>query len=232
VLRAGLLPGGEKAVVSLAVFYETLAMVSSGALLAGIILAAENFDTGKFELPTLIAWGLGIPTAIPLTPPVLRHLPRLLGLERLKPGISEQVRSLTWSHWALCYAEMVPGWALIGLSLWATLRGLGASIGWAEITEISGHWPVFTAAVALALVAGFVSLIPGGAGVREWVLMELLRPILGATLAFQSTLLLRIVWLLAELAISVILYIFGRTPRSTLNAPASDVPASPSTRTT
>ena len=68
-----------------------------------------------------------------------------------------------------------------------------------------------TAAVALATVAGFLSFVPGGAVVREAVLAEtlgLLMPGLGGVTALVGSVLLRLVWLLSELAISGILY-FG-----------------------
>jgi uncharacterized membrane protein YbhN (UPF0104 family) len=72
--------------------------------------------------------------------------------------------------------------------------------------------PRYTASVSLATVAGFVSFIPGGLGVRDAVLMEVLA--LGfaedaAATALVSAVLLRLVWLVAELAISAILYGVG-----------------------
>ena len=57
------------------------------------------------------------------------------------------------------------------------------------------------------MVAGFISLIPGGLGVRDWILMTLLAPQCGAKVALVSAVLLRIVWLLSEVAVSAILYV-------------------------
>jgi uncharacterized membrane protein YbhN (UPF0104 family) len=52
-------------------------------------------------------------------------------------------------------------------------------------------------------VAGFLSLIPGGAGVREAVLIGLMRQTgFAAADALLAAAMLRIVWLAAELAIS------------------------------
>ncbi len=69
--------------------------------------------------------------------------------------------------------------------------------------------PLLTATVGLAMVAGFISLIPGGLGVRDWILMTLLasQPQYGAKVAIVSAVLLRIVWLLSEVAVSAILYV-------------------------
>ena len=60
-------------------------------------------------------------------------------------------------------------------------------------------FPQIMAAVALSMVAGFVSLLPGGAGVREMVISTLLTPIIGPVFAIISAVSLRVVWLLCEL---------------------------------
>jgi len=59
------------------------------------------------------------------------------------------------------------------------------------------------------MVAGFLSLIPGGAVVRELILAELMVPEFGSAVALLSAVVLRLVWLLAELLISAILYPLG-----------------------
>ena len=70
-----------------------------------------------------------------------------------------------------------------------------------------------TASVCLAVVAGFLSLIPGGLGVRELVLDELMAEPFGRTVALVSAVLLRLVWLMTELAISGILYVWMKIRR-------------------
>ena len=57
------------------------------------------------------------------------------------------------------------------MSLWAVLRAMGGGGPTARLYELSLH----TTAVALGVVAGFVSQIPGGLFVREWVAGELMR---------------------------------------------------------
>jgi uncharacterized membrane protein YbhN (UPF0104 family) len=110
------------------------------------------------------------------------------------------------------------GWVILGLSLWAVLRGIGVEqLLWASQTvplDPVGQLPLYTASVSLSMVAGFLSLIPGGAAVREAVLAELLSPHFGATIAVVSAIVLRLVWLMSELLISGILYISGaRMPK-------------------
>ena len=72
--------------------------------------------------------------------------------------------------------------------------------------NLVAQFPLYVASVSLAMVAGFLSLIPGGAVVRELVLAELMAPRFGDVVAVVSALLLRLTWLVAELVISAILY--------------------------
>ena len=98
----------------------------------------------------------------------------------------------------------------MGLSLWAVLKSLPHRRAAGPL--VSQLWPRLTASVSLAVVAGFLSLLPGGLGVRELVLDELMTEPFGAMVALVSAVLLRFVWLLAELMVSVILYIeLGKT---------------------
>ena len=53
-----------------------------------------------------------------------------------------------------------------------------------------------------------LSLIPAGVGVREYVIMTLILPHFGELAAVGSAVLLRLVWLVAEVILAAILY-FG-----------------------
>jgi uncharacterized membrane protein YbhN (UPF0104 family) len=70
--------------------------------------------------------------------------------------------------------------------------------------------PLLTACAALAVVAGFLSLVPAGAGVREYVIMTLLAAEYGAVAAVAAAILLRLVWMVSEVLVSVILYVAVR----------------------
>jgi uncharacterized membrane protein YbhN (UPF0104 family) len=99
---------------------------------------------------------------------------------------------------------MAFGWLLMGASLWAVLRAMGPS------PDLWVQWHLDTAAVAVAVVGGFVSMIPGGLLVREAVLTGLLTRQLGdPALALIAAAALRLVWLVAEVLISSILYVCG-----------------------
>ena len=97
-------------------------------------------------------------------------------------------------------------------------------VGKTESTDAGplGQLHLCTAGVSLAMVAGFLSLVPGGAVVREAILAELMVPWVGEVLALVSAVMLRLVWLLSELAISGILYAVGLRPAK---RPPPDHPA-------
>lgn len=100
-------------------------------------------------------------------------------------------------------------WLLMGASLWATIRGIGATDSpWAT------HWPDYSAVMAVALVAGFLSMIPAGFGVRDLLLVVLCAQLfqMGEGPAAVATALLRIEWLLAELIVSGILLVCVKPP--------------------
>ena len=84
------------------------------------------------------------------------------------------------------------------------LRGLpDTNIIWAD-------YPLALACISLATVAGFVSLLPGGIGVRELVLFPLLEPRFGPVNAIVAIVVIRIVWLTAELMTSGTIYLLRR----------------------
>jgi hypothetical protein len=58
-------------------------------------------------------------------------------------------------------------------------------------------------------VAGFLSQIPGGLAVREWVSGELMVPQYGEAIGMISAVVFRLVLLVSELVISTILYLGG-----------------------
>jgi uncharacterized membrane protein YbhN (UPF0104 family) len=74
-------------------------------------------------------------------------------------------------------------------------------------------WPLCIATIALAVVLGFVSLLPAGVGVRDIALLQLLGPRLevlspgrGQALALIAVVVLRIIWLLAETILAAVLW--------------------------
>ncbi|MBN1394606.1 MAG: flippase-like domain-containing protein [Pirellulales bacterium] len=199
VLRAGLLrgPGVDASLVVASVFLETLTMMSSGALIAAAVVACWFRHQ-----PLLLGLGAGIMllAGLPTLPPLFKRLVRLAGVGRLKPETIEKLDRLGYGTMLLGWLLNIFGWAILGLSFWAVLRGMGLTI------DPIAQFHLCAAAVSLAVVAGFISMVPGGAVVREAVLTEIMAPALGGGTALIGAVLLRLVWLVTEVAASGILY--------------------------
>jgi hypothetical protein len=108
--------------------------------------------------------------------------------------------------------EAAVGWGLLALGLWCTVEGL--SFGDGRLT--GPRFLADLAAVSLSYVAGFVILVsPGGLGVREWVLQQVLAGYFAphpaaAGRAAMVALAVRLVWTLAEVLLAAGLYGWGR----------------------
>jgi hypothetical protein len=150
-----------------------------------------------------LALGLAGVTLFPVLPPVFAQIYQRLGGSRLVPQMEDRVARLRLTDLLCGIAVNVPATVLLGLSLWATLNGLspeGAPLG---------EWAIDTAVMSLSMVAGFVSLIPGGFGVREFILLELLAPQVGDRLAIEATVVSRLVSIAGEAALAAVLYGMG-----------------------
>jgi uncharacterized membrane protein YbhN (UPF0104 family) len=127
-----------------------------------------------------------------------------LQLRRANPKIDEALRGLDYRLVLKGWPGLLVGWTLLGLSLWATLKAMpGTSDALADLPQVC---PLLIACVALAMVAGFISFIPGGLLVRELVVATLLAGSFDVVTAAVSAVLLRFNWLLAEVALSAVLY--------------------------
>jgi len=200
VLRAGLVRGQrvDTAVAAVSVFFETLLMMSVGAFWAAAVLTFWHRDQ---VLLCLLSIGLMVASGLPIAPPIFRRLVRMVGVGRSDPEIASKIARLSWRWFFEGVVAMTVCWAMLGGSLWAVLQAIQP-----DHVPFLAQFPLYVASVSLAMVAGFLSLIPGGAGIRELVLAELLGRPLGSVVAVVSAILLRLVWLAAELAVSAVLY--------------------------
>jgi uncharacterized membrane protein YbhN (UPF0104 family) len=207
IIRAGLIRSHRvnTAVAAVSVFFETLTMMAVGAFIAAAVLAI-GFRDRVFLF--WVAVGLMAAAGLPTLPPVFKRLVRLAGVGKADPSTGEKLEKLGYGTLLVGWIAMGTAWCLLGLSLWAVLRAMGTADA-----GLLDQFHLYVAGVALAMVAGFLSLVPGGAVVREAVLAELMVPRLGEVVALVSAILLRLIWLLSELVISGILYVSGpRTP--------------------
>ena len=201
ILRLGALAEYDfkKMATAITIFMETLTMMAVGGALAAVCLIALNLD---WKL-TALATGLLVCMFLPTLPPVLRLI-----IAKLQRGVSPSTLR-EWTeriHFGLIikgWAAMSIAWLMFGLSLLCVLRGLPIA------EQVTTDWTQLIlsslGACALAVVLGFVSLLPGGAGVREVVLSTILAPVVGPTAALCAAIWLRVTWLIAELAIVALL---------------------------
>ena len=214
VLRAGLIRSHrvDTGIAAVSVFFETLTMMAVGACIAAGIIAAQ---LGHKQFLFYGAVGLMLVAGLPTLPPIFRRLVRLAGVGKSDPTTGEKLEKLGYGTLAVGWGAMCVVWVMLGLSLWATFRAIG--IDDLGPVEYLSH---YTAAVSLSMVAGFLSLIPGGLGVRDGILIELIVPLFGvvAAQAVVAGALLRLVWLVSELILSIILYCVGARP----SAPPSE----------
>jgi uncharacterized membrane protein YbhN (UPF0104 family) len=200
VLRTGLVRGPrvDTTVAAVSVFVETLTLMAVGACFAlGLLAALYRHQTGLLLLGILLTLGSGLPTL----PPIFRRLVMAAQVKRLNPQIEHALAGLDWRLTLWGWALNGIAWCFMGLSLWAVLKSVPAA------AADAGHIPLVTATVAMAMVAGFVSFVPGGLGVREVVVIPLLAPVYGNAVAIVSAILLRLVWLAAEVVVSGVVYL-------------------------
>ncbi len=202
--------GIQKTATSITIFMETLTLMAVGGAVAAVCTLLLNID---WRL-SFLSVGLLLVTWCPTAPPVVRFL-----LPRLQKGMTpETLRSwsdrITWRLMLQGWVGLLLTWMAYGLSLMLVLKGLPVSEG--QTIAASQLWLSACGACALAVVLGFVSLIPGGAGVREVVLSMILTPVVGPVAALCGALWMRVVWLITELTVVGVLavakLIHGRRP--------------------
>lgn len=215
VMRAGLsVPAGARpASAAFATFYETLVMMAAGGLLAAAALGRGEsvaiplpWDAGRSVAVPLFLLGLapGIGFLVIVEPKVF---PRLASLARLPfRGVgADALPTVTWRLLAEGLALATVGWTLLGLSQVAVLAAIGPS------GRLAAEWPTVVGSVALATVAGFVvPIAPGGLGVREWVLWTALASAIDRDRAVVAALVLRLAWVVGELAAAAVLMVVRR----------------------
>lgn len=210
LLRATLLPGVRPQVAILTAIYETLTTMSAGALLAILLLLAGSAEPASaWQAAALLALA-GIPILPVVFNPLAGRLTRWANrvASRLRPeSEAAELPRLRSPTLLLGLGMTAFCWCFFGLSLWAMIQAIlpqQPDWSWAD-------WGRYTAYLALAYVAGFLAVpAPGGLGVREVMLQQLLTPEFSrflpaseaASLAVVVVLLLRLCWIAAELLLA------------------------------
>ncbi|HYV36560.1 MAG TPA: lysylphosphatidylglycerol synthase domain-containing protein [Gemmataceae bacterium] len=207
-------PDVKLGVALIATFYEVLTTMASGAMLAAVLftlwpprLLSDALHPAWFGLMLLALCGL------PLVPAVFNGIVGRLG-RRFQTVESFKLPRLNALTLIEGLATTSAVWICFGLSLWAMLQG-----NVPDAPDLSVEWwGRCTAIMALACVGGFVVIVvPGGIGVREWVLDRFLAPELAAAsaLAVVIVLLLRVVWTAAEVVVAGLVWFLPGPRRNT-----------------
>lgn len=210
VLRTAFMksPTTDATLVAVSVFIETLTMMAVGAAVASVLIAWQFAD---HHYLLWAAVGMALVAAVPTWPPLVRLAAQRLIPTGRRPELEGAIAGYTHRVMLVGWILEGLGWMIMGFSLWAVLRALPLPH---ELDSAFQLWPRLTASVSLSMVAGFLSLLPGGLGVRELVLDEFLQGPFGPVFAPLSAILLRLIWMLTELVASIILYIGFRFRRS------------------
>jgi uncharacterized membrane protein YbhN (UPF0104 family) len=239
IVRAGLVApfGARPATAAIATFYETLVMMAAGGWIAtaGFAMASFAADTpdkrielappgyGAVSVPiypvaAVSALMLGVLFLITVLPITFGKLTRAISVPI--PGVGpDAMPRLSFGLLTRGIAWSLGGWVLLGLSLLAVV-GSFLPMNLSDIIE-RGLVPVGIASVAFATIAGFlVAVLPGGLGVREGVLMSTLVPILGPDDSVVAALMLRLVWVAAEVVAALVFFAALRPPRASSFPPS------------
>ena len=209
ILRKGLLPKTPTFPIIAATFFETFAVMAGGSLLAFVTLVA--YFPGS-PLPILLATGgLAAIFCFAISPGIYRFAVRVLLVQRT--GITDvdgderfdarkiRVPAPSPTTIAVSLLSAILSWGLISVSFACVVRGCGAETSWDLLLPLS------LLATPLAAVGGFISMIPGQLGVREWVLASLAKPLLGSDLVpLAAAVVFRLVTLVVEATVAGLLY--------------------------
>jgi uncharacterized membrane protein YbhN (UPF0104 family) len=208
LLRAMFLPGASPAVAALTALFETLTTMSSGALLALVMLPL--IGVGSRGLGWQAA-GLLLVAGVPILPRVFNGLVVRLARPFLDPTVPPPevprgtlAEGLAWG---------AAGWCLLGASAVALLYAVLPLM-----PPLSGTFVARCVAFnAVSYVAGFLALpAPGGLGVREVIMQQLLAGELRQVApeavadgwAALAVVLLRLLWTAADLLAAGVMFLW------------------------
>lgn len=233
-------PNGWVAPATTSVFLETLLMMSVGGTIAGVLL--WSFPIPWWIKAA--AGGMAVAAAVPTLPPVMRRLLKLLSVIRKQHGRgSTDDSAITWTLMARSWLWSAVSWGLIGASFWLLILAIPAGAGspapppfvsangddqptnrWVSPSpqpslNAAGSaslslYLVATAAISLGMVLGFASLVPGGAGIREYVTLLVLTPSVGATTALLAVIAARLMFVVVESTLAAVSYVWLKTTKS------------------
>jgi len=186
----------QKIPATVCVFWETLMMMAVGAAVGGVVIIWLPVPQWMIAASITIA----VVASLPTYPAVMRKIAAKIARAEL-PRHDGRDLALFASAWAWSLLSWVAIGAAFTLLLLAipSLETPDAAFATATfMDQFASVYLLGTAAVAIAMVAGFVSLIPGGAGVRELVLTAIVAPQFGPVHAILSAIAARLLFIVVE----------------------------------
>ena len=209
IVRTGLLNHQRTKITAAmaSVFVETMTMMAVGAFVAAVmaLLLLKNIERNDI---TLLALGAMVGIMLPIFPPVFRFVTKRLKKYKI------ELEGLRFRTLMVGWLLNIPVWIMLGVSLWLTMLGLGMTSE-SILTELL----YCTLAISCAMVFGFITMLPGGLGTREWAMAAILVPFFAAnpiggidsvTMAAVIVTVLRFISVLSELAVSAVLVAIKR----------------------
>ncbi|GAB4156490.1 MAG: lysylphosphatidylglycerol synthase transmembrane domain-containing protein [Planctomycetaceae bacterium] len=211
VIRAGMLKncGHPASVSAITATFETLLMMGTGLAVGLALFPITEWPPGIADwispgwlMPFVVI--VGVLVALPIISALLTRFAIIMTPKTIaSPGNEKPAILISKRLIFTGLGVFLVSWILLGLSLGLTLQGVSG-----EPFDV-GHWPIWTGAVSLATAIGFAAVFaPGGVGVREGLLIEILRiqPGIGERQAVVASVLLRLIWLVAEILAASALY--------------------------
>ncbi len=206
VLRGGVLArdGVRPMTSTISVFLETFMMMAVGAVVAAA--ATTGMPVPRWIMTTAIITALlaGVPT-IPIVVRIVAARVTRVNRQTLESDINWSLFFAGWG-WSLL------SWMLIGASftsLVIALPSVEPHPSWINL------YPIATAAISLAMVVGFASLLPGGAGVRELVVTTMLGIAIGTAQGLLAAIAARITFMVIEVGLAAVCWVWLRQTRRT-----------------
>ena len=180
---------------TMAVFAETLLGMAVGATMGSLVLVWKARET-PWLIP--VAIGMAVLCVVPTLPPLFRRVTTLLLAKKFGADLPRYLRGTTWSFFGVGWLILPWGWVFNGVSLWCALQAFPGVEG----LDLPTVFPLVVGVAALSVVAGFITLLPGGLVIRELIITTLLGPVVGPPIALAAAVGQRLVWLAVELSVS------------------------------
>lgn len=228
IIRAGLLKssGVSPATAALAVTLDSLTYISAGSVLVLLLLPWLLASVPRLEelgqvarqptwLAGLIVTSLvaGLAGVALIARASVRLIRKFSALDPQQTLAGREVRLVTLLKG---FGIFLFAWWLQGMTLGLVLQAVSPTpVDWRD-------WPMWTGMSVITIAGGFIAVFaPGGLGVREGLLMEMLRNQVGPHEAIVAAVALRGVTMVGELLAAGVLYFAIRAPRE----PVGDPPA-------